>query len=116
MRRFAIAVLLFSSAAGAQIYDILLKNGHVIDPANHRNGRFDVAILGNKIARVAPDLPAAHGRVVIDAGAYFVTPGLIDIEAHFNATAQGPPAGVVVLTARNSAAASLSGSSASAAS
>jgi predicted amidohydrolase len=89
MKRLAIAVLLFSSVAGAQIYDILLKNGHVIDPANHRNGRFDVAIIGNKIARVAPDLPAAHGRVVIDAGAYFVTPGLIDIEAHFNAAAQG---------------------------
>jgi dihydroorotase len=89
MRRLAIAVLLFSSAAGAQIYDILLKNGHVIDPANHRNGRFDVGITGGKIARVAADLPAAHGRIVIDAGAYFVTPGLIDIEAHFNAAAEG---------------------------
>ncbi len=72
MRRLlAIAVLLFSGAAGAQIYDILLKNGHVIDPANHRSGRFDVAISGNKIARVAPDLPASHGRVVIDAGSLF---------------------------------------------
>jgi predicted amidohydrolase len=89
MRRLAIAVLLFLSAAEAQIYDILLKNGHVIDPANRRSGRFDVAISGNKIARVAPDLPAAHARVAIDVGAYFVTPGLIDIEAHFNAAAQG---------------------------
>jgi predicted amidohydrolase len=89
MRRLAIAAVAFSGVAGAQIYDILLKNGHVIDPANHRNGRFDVAVIGNKIARVAVDLPVAHARIAIDAGAYFVTPGLIDIAAHFNAVAQG---------------------------
>jgi predicted amidohydrolase len=89
MRKLAIALLCFSGVGGAQIYDILLKNGHVIDPVNHRNGRFDIAISGNKIARVAPDLPAAHGRVVIDAEAYFVTPGLIDIKAYFNAAAEG---------------------------
>jgi predicted amidohydrolase len=89
MRRLAIAVVVFSGVAGAQIYDILLKNGQVIDPANHRSGRLDVAVIGNKIARVAADLPAAQARIVIDSGAYFVTPGLIDIAAHFNAAAQG---------------------------
>src|SRR5262249_55664027 len=59
-------------------------------PANHRNGRFDVAIAGNKIARVAPDLPAAHARAVIDASAYFVTPGLIDTGANFEGMLPDP--------------------------
>jgi dihydroorotase len=71
--------------SGQQIYDLLLKNGHVIDPANKRNGRFDIAIVGDKIARVGTDLPAAHARVVVDASQYYVTPGLIDIHTHFDA-------------------------------
>src|SRR5260370_30710820 len=67
-----------------EIYDLLLKNGHVLDPANRRDGRFDVAVSGAKIARVGHDLPASHARIVVDAGQYYVTPGLIDIHTHFN--------------------------------
>ena len=69
---------------GQEIYDLLLKNGHVIDPANHRDGRFDVAVTGGKIARVGHDLPASHARIVVDAGQYYVTPGLVDINTHFD--------------------------------
>lgn len=83
--RFA-ALLLLAGSMHGQIYDLLLKNGHVIDPANRRNGRFDVAVIGNKIARVAPDIPASHARKVVEAGAYLVTPGLIDIHTHLDET------------------------------
>jgi len=83
--RAVLAAALCSSAAGAQIYDILIKNGHVLDPANKRNGRADVAIVRNRIVRVAPDLPAAHARRLIEAGGYYVTPGLIDIHTHVDA-------------------------------
>jgi dihydroorotase len=69
---------------GQEIYDLLLKNGHVIDPANHRDGRFDVAVTGSKIVRVGQDLPASHARIVVDAGQYYVTPGLVDIDTNFN--------------------------------
>ncbi|HLJ17513.1 MAG TPA: amidohydrolase/deacetylase family metallohydrolase [Bryobacteraceae bacterium] len=83
MTRSIIALILLSSVcSGQQIYDILLKNGHVIDPTNHRDGQFDIAIVGNKIASVGHDLPAAHARVVVEASKYYVTPGLIDIQAH----------------------------------
>lgn len=67
-----------------QIYDLLLKNGQVIDPANKRNGRFDIAIVGNNIARVGQNLSPAHARVVVNAEQYYVTPGLIDIHTHFD--------------------------------
>lgn len=81
-----IAALLLASCAvqGQQIYDLLLKNGRVIDPANHREAQLDVAVIGNKIARVARDIPAAHARVVVDVSGYYVTPGLIDINARFD--------------------------------
>jgi dihydroorotase len=69
---------------GQEIYDLLLKNGHVIDPANHRDRRFDVAVIGSKIARIGQDLPASHARIVVDAGQYYVTPGLVDIDTDFD--------------------------------
>ena len=83
LRAALIAPLLVTAAPG-QIYDLLLKNGHVVDPANKRNSHLDIAIVGNKIARVGSDLPAAHARVVVDASQYYVTPGLIDIHTHFD--------------------------------
>ena len=77
--------LLVSSVPAAEIYDLLLKNGHVIDLKNKRNGRFDIAIIGNKIARVGENLPTAHAKTVVDLSQYYVTPGLIDIHTHFDA-------------------------------
>jgi dihydroorotase len=87
--RLAAFLLIACSMNAQQIYDLLLKNGRIIDPANKRDGRFDVAVIGNKIARVAPNIPAAHARKVVNAADYLVTPGLIDIHAHFDA--QGAP-------------------------
>jgi dihydroorotase len=80
--KFAALILACSVLSGQEIYDLVLKNGRVIDPANHRDARLDVAVVGKSIVRVAPDLPAAHARVVVDASRYIVTPGLIDINTH----------------------------------
>lgn len=88
-RRLLLVALLVLPAKAQEIYDILLKNGQVIDPANHRTGRYDVAVIGNKIARVGRDLPPAHARISIDAGRYYVTPGLVDIHTHFDSAAGG---------------------------
>src|SRR6266704_1987008 len=63
-------------------YDLLLKGGHVIDPANERDGRMDVAVSLSKIAAVEKDIPANHGAKVVDVSGLYVTPGLIDIHYH----------------------------------
>jgi dihydroorotase len=76
------------------IYDLLLKNGNVIDPSSGRNGRLDIAIVGQRIARIAANLPAHQARATVDVSAYYVTPGLIDLHAYVNAQSvfrQGDP-------------------------
>ncbi len=75
-------VLLLTAAGSAQQYDLLLKGGHVIDPANGIDEVRDVAIQQGKIAAVAKDIPAAEARKVVDVKGYYVTPGLIDIHVH----------------------------------
>ena len=62
--------------------DLLLKGGHVIDPANNVDEKMDVGIKGNEIARVAPDIPASEATDVMDVSDHYVTPGLIDIHTH----------------------------------
>ena len=61
---------------------MVIQNGHVIDPANRRNGRMDVAIANGKIARVAARITVDAGCKTVDATGLYVTPGLIDIHAH----------------------------------
>jgi dihydroorotase len=81
--RYALLALLLPFAAQAQPrYDLLLKGGHVIDPANNLDAVRDVAISGNKIARVAASIPPAEARKTIDMSGLYVTPGLIDLHAH----------------------------------
>jgi dihydroorotase len=69
------------STSGGQD-SILLKGGHVIDPANGIDGPADVAIEGDRIAAVGPDLPTGGGGRVLDVAGRYVTPGLIDMHVH----------------------------------
>jgi dihydroorotase len=70
------------AAAQAQQVSILLKGGHVIDPANGIDGPMDVAIGGGRILQVAPNIPEAGAQRVVDVGGLYVTPGLIDMHVH----------------------------------
>src|SRR6201994_2890590 len=63
-------------------YDLLLKGGHVIDPANHIDEVKDVAVYQGKIAAVEKNIPADQAGKVVDVSKLYVTPGLIDIHYH----------------------------------
>ncbi|WP_162341142.1 amidohydrolase/deacetylase family metallohydrolase [Cyclobacterium salsum] len=66
----------------AQQYDILIKNGHVIDPKNQLDEVMDIAIKDQKIARVAKNMAAEDAKKTINAQGMIVSPGLIDIHGH----------------------------------
>ena len=81
---FILVMTLLAPDANAQTprYDLLLKGGHVIDPANQVDGSFDVAVSAGKIAAVEKDIPASQSGKVVDVSGLYVTPGLVDIHAH----------------------------------
>jgi dihydroorotase len=62
--------------------DLLLKGGHVIDPANAIDGLLDVGITAGKIACVAPEISSGGAKQVIDVSGLIVTPGILDIHTH----------------------------------
>jgi dihydropyrimidinase len=59
---------------------LVLRGGTVVDARGVR--RADVAVTGETIADVGPDLDPADARV-IDAGGTYVVPGGIDVHTHF---------------------------------
>lgn len=61
---------------------ILISGGTVIDPANGRNGRFDVLVAAGKIAEIGAPGSIRTDAERIDADGMWVTPGLIDIHVH----------------------------------
>ncbi len=77
-----LALLLTVVPAAAQQYDLLLKGGHVLDPANKIDRVVDIAVRESKIAKVAPDIPTGQAKKTIKVGGYYVTPGLVDIHTH----------------------------------
>ncbi|MEI6245840.1 MAG: amidohydrolase family protein, partial [Acidobacteriota bacterium] len=66
----------------------LLKGGHVIDPVAGRNGQFDVLIDGDRIAKIAKDIPAGDAKVVQVPQGFIVAPGLIDMHVHLREPGQ----------------------------
>jgi dihydroorotase len=63
-------------------YDLLLKNGHVIDPKNNINEPRDVAIAKGVIAAVEKNIAPQLAAKVVDVSGLYVTPGLVDIHVH----------------------------------
>jgi len=63
-------------------YELLLKNGHVIDPANQIDRPMDVAIHKGRIAKVAQSISSQEAAQTVDVSGLYVTPGILDIHTH----------------------------------
>jgi N-acyl-D-amino-acid deacylase len=62
-------------------YDLVLRNGRVVDGTGGASFQADVAVQGGRIARIG-QLDDAEADRVIDAGGNVVAPGFIDIHSH----------------------------------
>jgi N-acyl-D-aspartate/D-glutamate deacylase len=65
-------------------WDIVLRGGRVIDPESGLDTVRDVAVRGDRVARIGAGLPA--GRQEIDAAGLVVTAGFVDLHSHVNDT------------------------------
>ncbi|MCY4605105.1 MAG: amidohydrolase/deacetylase family metallohydrolase [Gemmatimonadetes bacterium] len=64
------------------LYDLLLKGGTLVDPAQKLHAVQDVAFTDGKVAAVGADLPADQARQTLDVAGNVVAPGLIDLHVH----------------------------------
>jgi N-acyl-D-amino-acid deacylase len=64
------------------MFDLLIKNGEVIDGTGQPRFKADLAVQGDKIAAIDSEIPAERARKVIDVAGHCVCPGFIDIHSH----------------------------------
>jgi N-acyl-D-amino-acid deacylase len=72
--------LLFTGSAQIE-YDILIKNGQVLDGTGNPWYKADIAIIDNQIVAMG-NLKDASANRVIDASGLYVSPGFIDTHSH----------------------------------
>jgi N-acyl-D-aspartate/D-glutamate deacylase len=67
------------------MHDLVIRGGSIVDGSGSAEFVADVAIDGDKITAIGPDLPA--GREEIDASGKVVAPGFVDIHTHYDGQA-----------------------------
>jgi dihydroorotase len=82
VRILAGTLLACALSAHAQQYDLVLRNGQVLDPKNHVAGKLDVAVRDGKIAAIEATIPASAAKQSVDISGLYLTPGLVDIHVH----------------------------------
>ena len=82
-RWLVLAAALLSASAAAQppAYDLLIRNGRVLDGTGNPWFPADIAVRGGRIVAVGA-LPGAEATRIIDATGKYVSPGFIDIHSH----------------------------------
>ena len=83
MNRFLFFLIVFTSTSNlrAQDFDILIRNGRVLDGTGSPEFRADVGIRGDEIVALGK-LTGATARRVIDASGLYIVPGFIDMHSH----------------------------------
>ena len=76
---FPLMSLIFS--CGGQSYDLILKNGLIVDGTGDQAYAGDIAIIGNRIVKIG-SLKESQAIETIDASGLVVTPGFIDVHTH----------------------------------
>lgn len=64
------------------MFDLLLKNGQLLDPDRGARKSTDVGISGGKVAALEPDIPVSSAVRSMDLGGKLVLPGLVDLHTH----------------------------------
>ena len=77
----AAAMTVGGQPAQPSTFDLVIRNGRVLDGAGNPWLRADIGVRGDRIAALGR-IEAARARLVIDAAGQLVTPGFIDVHSH----------------------------------
>jgi len=75
------ALVAVSAAAQPERFDVVIRNGRVLDGSGNPWMRTDIGIRAGRIAAMG-SLAGAQATTTIDAANRFVTPGFIDVHSH----------------------------------
>jgi N-acyl-D-aspartate/D-glutamate deacylase len=67
------------------MFDLIIKNGKIVDGTGSPSKKEDLGITGDRIEKIG-NLQNAEGRKIIDAEGKYVIPGIIDIHSHADLT------------------------------
>jgi dihydroorotase len=76
------SVIFIYTLSHGQNYDLVIKNGHIIDKKNNIDFIGDIGVSNGIIKYVGKALPNNSSRKIINAESLIVVPGLIDIHSH----------------------------------
>ena len=71
--------------------DVLIRGGTIIDGSGAAPFDADIAIVGDTIRRIGPNLNMVAAKT-IDATGHIVTPGFVDVHTHVSRSPSQPPA------------------------
>ncbi len=89
-RFLSLLFLLIPCFVHAQPYDLVIRNGRVVDGTGNPWVYADVAIQNGRIARVGT-IPPADAKQTIDATGLIVAPGFIDVHTHIESSLAAQP-------------------------
>ncbi|MGH9901673.1 MAG: N-acyl-D-amino-acid deacylase family protein [Pyrinomonadaceae bacterium] len=89
---FNLGGLLHARQPAAAAYDLVISNARVVDGTGNPWYRADVAVKDGRVARVAPRIPSAEARAVIDARNQVLAPGFVDVHTHVEGIYRQPEA------------------------
>lgn len=64
------------------MFDLVVRNGILVDPGQGIHGRRDVAFKDGRVALVAEDIRPSEAARAVDVDGRYVFPGLIDLHTH----------------------------------
>ena len=64
------------------MYDLIIRNGTLVDPAQGINTQKDIALTGGRIAAVIDPGSGVAAKHTLDVRGLYVLPGLIDLHVH----------------------------------